>query len=470
MEQSTPQSKDAGAWRGRPSGLPSGVPPPSVPLAYMGAAVVGLIGCGVALVLSRFYAVTDPTNDHVVGAAHFAMLATLSMGILGAMHQFTPVITQRPLRSVRLSRATFVSWLLGAWLLPIGFITQREVVVEGGGGCAALAVGLFVFNIAPPLAARGKGPAATGLRLAVIGFSLTACFGVVYVIDRRSQWFDLSGHVVLAHACIGLLAWLGLTYLSVSEKLWPMFMLAHVPGRHLSAWLSIWSLFVGVAFLSPGLLLSITWLALAGALLVVIGLAAHLYSLFTYLRHRRRGRDLHQWFVLGASVWMIVGVILAAVGSELMTHDHHRGVAFVAASVTAIAGWLLVALVGHSYKIVPFIVWSALRARGISRNATGSALAFADLFNHTWSTLDFAIVNVGVAALCLGFVTSTSSLIIVGGVSLVITALITGANLSWRPVKLLRAGAHLTDPAQPLTPITQPATLRRIDASGDVTP
>ncbi|MHB1087287.1 MAG: hypothetical protein ACYC19_00835 [Acidimicrobiales bacterium] len=463
-----PQDVNRGGWRNRPAGLPSSVPPPSVPLSYLGAAVVGLVACGVALVLARTYAVLDPTNDHVVGAAHFAMLATLSMGVLGAVHQFTPVITQRPLRSVRISRGTFVSWLLGAWLLPIGFMSQHEVLVELGGGFAALAVSLLVVNIAPPLAVRGKGPAATGLRLAVIGFVLTACFGVVYVIDRSGNWFDLSGHVVLAHACIGLLAWLGLTYISVSEKLWPMFMLAHVPGRHPSAWLSIWSLFVGVALLSPGLLLSIAWIAVIGATLVIIGLGAHCFSLVMYLRHRRRPIELHQWFVLSSAAWMLVGVAFAGTGAVVVQHRDHLGVAFIAASITAFAGWLLVALVGHAYKIVPFIVWSALRAKGISRNADGTPLAFADLFNHAWSRFDFVVVNGAVAAVCLGFVTSTSILIASGGIALVITALVTGANLSWRPARRYNVPDNVE--SQPLAHITQPATIRVSRTPGDTSP
>jgi hypothetical protein len=53
-------------------------------------------------------------RGRVVGAAHLAMLATLSMGVLGAICQFTPVATQLPLRSVRLSGATFLNWLPGA--------------------------------------------------------------------------------------------------------------------------------------------------------------------------------------------------------------------------------------------------------------------------------------------------------------------------------------------------------------------
>ncbi|HUZ35481.1 MAG TPA: hypothetical protein VMV17_04055, partial [Streptosporangiaceae bacterium] len=117
---STPAPAQAGAWAGRPAGIPPGVPPPSVPLCFLAAAALGLVACGAALVWARTAGVADPTADPVVAAAHFAMLATLSMGVLGALHQFTPVVTQRRLRSVRVARATFVVWLAAAWLLPFG--------------------------------------------------------------------------------------------------------------------------------------------------------------------------------------------------------------------------------------------------------------------------------------------------------------------------------------------------------------
>src|SRR6185312_16239310 len=108
-----PARSETGSWRGRPAGVPSAVPPPSVPLPFFAAASLALVWAGGT-------GITDPTADRVVAAAHLAVLATLSMGVLGAMHQFTPVITQRPLSSVNLARATFYSWLAASWLLPFG--------------------------------------------------------------------------------------------------------------------------------------------------------------------------------------------------------------------------------------------------------------------------------------------------------------------------------------------------------------
>ncbi|MHB1905623.1 MAG: hypothetical protein ACYCRG_01800 [Acidimicrobiales bacterium] len=435
---STPETPTGatGGWTGRPAGTPAGVPPPSVPLSFLAAAALGLVACGVAVVLARSVAATDPTNDLVVGAAHFAMLATLSMGVLGAIHQFTPVITQRPLRSVRLSRATFLSWLAGSWLLPIGFMTRHEVVVELGGACAAVAVALFVVNVAPPLRARGKGAPTVGLRLSVIGFVVTAGYGVVYVIDRRGEWFDLNGHVILAHACVGLLAWLGLTYLSVSEKLWPMFMLSHVPGRRRGAWIAIGLVFSGVALLSPGLLFALWGLAVAGAALVVAGLGAHLWSLARYIHHRRRPVDLHVVFVLSSAAWLIIATVLGVLSAIIVHLGGHRGGDWVAATVAALAGWLLVALVGHAHKIVPFIAWSALRSRGVTTRADGTQLMFADLFNHGWATLDCVLVNASVAGLVLSFALGGHAGFVVSGALLVATGLTSAGNLAWRPTRL----------------------------------
>lgn len=429
-----------GSWAGRPPGVPSGVPPPSVPLAFLAAASLGLVACGTALVWARTAAVTDPTDDSVVAAAHFGMLATLSMGVLGALHQFTPVVTGRSLRSVLLARATFLAWLGGAWLLPFGMATKHEGVVEAGGFLAALGVTLLVVNLWQPLSARRKGAPVTGLRFALGGFVLTACFGLLYVIDRRGNWFDLSGHVVLAHAVVGLFAWLGLAYVSVAEKLWPIFFLAHVPGKRRAGWVAVWAVPSGVLLLSPGLLVGLGQLAWAGAAILAAGLGAHLVSLMAYVRHRRRKADLHLLFVVTSSLWLMAGAGLALAAVLVMGHHHHEGEALVAAAVVAFGGWLLEALVGHAHKVVPFIVWSALRSRGVEKGPSGKPLMFADLYDHRWAAVTYGLVTAGIAAVAVGFAASSAGAIAVGGGLFVATGLIVAANLSITPNRLLAAG------------------------------
>lgn len=427
-----------GSWTGRPPGVPAVVPPPSVPLSFLAAAAAGLAACGAALVWARTAAIADPTADQVVAAAHFAVLATVSTGVAGALHQFTPVVTQRPLRSVRLARATFLTWLAASWLLPLGIGAGQEGIVEAGGALAAVAVTLLMINLSAPLAARGKGATVIGLRFALAGFVATACFGVTYVADRRGGWFDLAGHTVLAHAVIGLFAWLGLTYISAAEKLWPMFFLAHVPGRRRAGQLAVWAVPAGVALLSPGLLTGLTWLSWAGAALLAAGLAAHLVSLLAHVRHRRRKADLHLAFVVTAAAWLVAGAGLALAAVLVLPHDYHEGVALAAAALTAFAGWLLEALVGHAHKVVPFIMWSVLRARGISTGPAGKPLGFADLYGHRLAAATYGLVTAGPAAVCTGFGASQPAVIAVGGGLLAAAGVAAGANLSVTPARMLR--------------------------------
>ncbi len=441
-----------GAWPGRPPGVPGDVPPPSLPLSFLAAAAAGLVACGAALAWAARAAAGDPTAAEVVAAAHAGMLATLSMAVLGALHQFTPVVTRRPLRSVRLGRATFLAWLGAAWLLPAGFAAGRQAVIEAGGACAATAVILLVVNLWPPLSARGRGAPVAGLRLAVAGFAATAAFGVVYVADLRGGWFGLPGHVLAAHAVIGLFAWLGLTYASVAGKLWPMFLLAHVPGRQAAAWTAVLAIPGGVALLSPGLLLGLAGLAWAGAAMLAIGLAAHLASLAQHLRRRRRKPDLYLAYLITAAAWLPASAGLALAAALVIGRHHHAGMALAAGAVAAAAAWLLEAVAGHAHKIVPFIVWSVLRARGV-RTVSGRPLGFADLYGHRAAAATYLLLTAGLAAACAGLAASWPAATAAGGGLLAAAGLLLAVNLSVTPVRLLRAArAPRPGPAGPPPP------------------
>ena len=427
-----------GVWQGRPPGLPGTVPPPSIPLAFLAAAPLGLAATGAAWIWARGAAATSPSADSVVAAVHFGVLATLAMAVLGAAHQFTPVITGRPLRSALLGRLTFVFFLLASWGLPLGVASEQVALTAVAGAMVGVAVVLLVINLAPALAVRGKGAPVTALRIALAAAVATGFMGLLFVGDRQGNWFSLSGHVDLAMGVVGLFGWLGMTYVGVAEKLWPMFMLSHLPGRHRSGSLAVWGIALGVALTAPGLAYSLPLLAWPGALLIAAGLAAHLTSLAAHVRHRRRQADLHLAFVLTSAAFPPVGAGLALVAVWVMHDNYHAGVALSAAAAAAFGGWVLVALAGHAYKVVPFIVWSVLRSRGVATGPEGKPLMFADLYNHTWAAISYGTVTAGMIALCLGLGTENPDAVAVAGSLLAVTAVIAGADLVVIPLRLMR--------------------------------
>lgn len=322
-------------------------------------------------------------------------------------------------------------------MLPLGVGLEQPGITAASGALAGVAIVLLTWNLSSPLSVRGKGTPVTALRLALAGALSTAFLGAAFVGDRQGNWFSLGDRVDLAMAVLGLFAWLGITYIGVAEKLWPMFMLSHVPGTHRSGRAAVWASWLGAAVLAGGLAHGVPAAAWSGAGVLVVGLGAHLVSLWSHVRHRRRGADLHLAFVLTSAAWLLVGAGLGLAGALVISHHHAEGVALAAAATAACGGWLLEALVGHAHKVVPFVVWSLLRSSGASTGHSGKPLMFADLYHHGWAAAAYGTVTAGMVGLCVGLGASAPAATAAGGGLLVATGLVLAVNLSTRPLRLL---------------------------------
>ncbi len=358
--------------------MPASVPPPDVPLSFLGASGLALVVLGVVLALTASHIVSAPSDDVPIAVTHVAMLGFLTTGVLGALHQFSTVVGMRPLRSIAWARVTFYVVVAGVWLLPVSFASHDNPLVAGAGALLTIGFCLAAWNLSGPLSSRRKDPSLTGLRWSVAGLLTTAGFGVTYAFDRNGTWFNLSPNVDLAHAHIGLLAWLGLAYVAVAEKLWPMFLLAHRPGRSPGV-LAVRLVPAGVVVVVAGLLTDERYVALAGGVIVGAGLGCHLASFAGLVRHRRRPLELLHAFVIASAVFLVAAAgLAAAAGFAPVSTTVRSGLA--SAEVAALASWLGLALLGHVHKVVPFVVWGVFRSREIRTGPGGRPLLFADLW------------------------------------------------------------------------------------------
>ena len=419
-----------------PPGMPGSAPPPSVPLGFLAASGIGLVAAGLAGWFAADRIVTDPTHPGAVSAVHVTVLAFLTTAVLGALHQFAPVIGRQPLRSVRAARITLGGIVATGWLLPTGFAHGPSWLVPAGGVIGATTVALAIWNLSRPLSSPDGGLPARGLRLSLGYLALTVAFGVIYAFSRETGWFPLLPHRVLAHAHLGLLGWLGLTYVAVAEKLWPMFLLAHRPsdrtGRAAVALLG-----AGPVVLAGGLLVAAPPIAWVGGIASGVGLLAHLGSLAGCVRHRRRPLELLHAYLFVSAGFLVTALVLAAVagGADLSTADRTR---VVAAEVAALLAWIGLAVVGHAHKIVPFIGYTALRARGVRTGPTGAPLVFADLFDRTIARITLVLGATGFAAVVVGVVLGSPGVVAVGGLEVAIFGATATGNLGLGPRRMTR--------------------------------
>src|SRR5581483_3596755 len=438
-----PGAGPAAAHRTR--GVPRAVPPAGIPLTFLAAAGAGLVAFGAAIAAVAPTAVTAPNAPEPIGAVHLGMLAFLSTAVLGAMHQFAPVASERPLRSPRVAYATAVVWIPTVWVLASGFASGHPAVVSAGGVAASVAIALAAWNLSAPLSARGKGTPVAGLRIALTFLVITAGFGVTYAFDRHTGWFALFPRRVLAHAHLGLLGWLGVAYVAVAEKLWPMFLLAHRPGARSGAW-AIRLLPAGALVLAAGVLLPSPPLAVAGGVLVAGGLAAHLTSLAGLLRHRRRSLELLHAFILSSAASLVVAAVAGTVAGLAPVSTTWR-VRLTSVEVLALAGWLALAVIGHAHKIVPFIAWTRLREKGFKTNRDGAPLLFAHLYDRRVARATYLAAVAGLGVALAGLASATAAALRAGGILLAIAGGLAVVNLATGPHRA--TGPHPTEEVSP---------------------
>lgn len=421
------------------------VPPASVPLSFLAAGGVGLVAFGAATALAADKVVVTPTHPGVASAAHVGVLAFLSVSVLGALHQFGPVVGRRALRSVAAARVTFVGIVATAWLLPSGLAHGPEWLIPTGGLIGLATVCLASWNLSRPLASTDAGLPGRGLQLSVGFLVVTVCFGVVYAFNRQTGWFPLLHHRLLAHVHLGLLGWLGLTYISVAEKLWPMFLLAHRPSSRSGA-VAVWSVAGGTALVAPGLLFAVPALAFAGGLVVGVGLVAHLTSLASSIRHRRRSLELLHVYLVTSAAFLVTAVICAGAAALLDVSSATR-VRLVTAEVVSLIAWLALAVVGHAHKIVPFIGYSALRSRGVQKGPLGRPLLFGDLYRPLPARFTWLSLAAGMSAVLAGVLSATSTPVTFGGVGVAAAGLVATVNLASGPRRVLRLAKQGFEPA-----------------------
>lgn len=446
----TPPTTQAGTGPAPPMGtgmMPVTVPPSWVPLTLLGASGVGMAGAGGALAAWAGAMVESPTSNLAIATAHLWLLAFLTTGVLGALHQFAPVVSMVPLRSVRLAKVAVAAVIAGVWGLPCGFASGANGIVAASGVVLTLGFAMVAWNVLPCLLATHKGAVITGLRWSVGALVATAGFGVTYAFDRRGgeRWFALRSHLVLAHAHLGILGWLGLTYMAVTEKLWPMFLLAHRPNKSGRSW-PISLAPVGIAGIVVGLLLSLKVVIIAGAVVVALAIGSHVVVFVQLVRHRRRHLELLHAYIAASAVFALAASGLAAWAGLARMSPHARS-HLASAEIAALVGWIGLAVLGHAHKIVPFISWGVLRSRGLSHTAGGSPLLFSHLYSPALARATFAGAVAGYLAAVVGLAVGSVPAVSISGAVLAASALSATANLAigpWRVSRTGRKGPSLT--------------------------
>lgn len=386
-------------------------PGPDLPGRYLATGLVGFLLFVLSVPLLAPELVRTNDDPKVFALTHLAVLGWITMTIFGALYQLFPVALQGTVRSPRLGRWNY--WVLASGIS--GFVPSFYFAWTPGVALfGSLTVG-GVLHFATQMlrsypSIREWHPMAFYVLAALAWLVATVGFGFVYALNWQFRWFDVTDPMLAAHVHLGLAGWLALTLMGVSYKLTELFALAHTRERRLTFTnLGLWNLgLLGLVLsllFAPG-----TRLVFAFAALLALSALLHVVDLGLLLRARRRRRlTVEQWHTFASlgSLLIAAGLGVALAAGQVPGRNW-----VVAYGYAALAGWFGFAIVGKSYKILPFLSWLH-RFSGAAGQQPVPLLR--ELVEERLAWTSFVLLLTGFAGALAGLLSARSALVQAGG-------------------------------------------------------
>jgi len=298
----------------------------------------------------------EPTFSYqqmdVAGWIHLFLLGFVMMIIFGAMAQLIPVVLEVGHVVVDVYYVILPLLALGAVVMVFGF-WMMPALLPYGGLLVLIAMIIFAFeNIATlkktelktltvETVAWSNGYLLLGILTGfAIALGLSGDLGIdVSLILKAHVYAVLGGYVVL-------------TIMGLSLTLIPMFSLAH--GFDETAVKRAFKLVISsVAVVFAGAVLGFEWLMMLGYALSFAGIFFYMWQIYIIAKLTVR-KELDVWAksIIFAFVTLILSIILSIL--YFITDIEsvlHASIWFL------LLGFVSFFIIGHLYKIVPFLVW-----------------------------------------------------------------------------------------------------------------
>ncbi len=372
--------------------------------SYFTAAVISL------LLAEMIWAsgVADPLNNvsgpWVLVGVHLTTIGFLSLLMLGALHQFVPVLTETELANQPASGLTLGCVVVGLSGMILGFLALGQktpgVILWAlpiGGTLVVIGVIVALLNLGVTL--KRAWPWTLSAWLVATGLAyllLTVLAGLTFALsfaDPRlfpPSWHAvLSGRGLAAHVMGGVGGWLTLTAMGVSYKLLAMFTLSD-EHRRVAGWLAYGFTAVGIFVVWLSRWIQANRWSEGAWLLVLVGLALYLWDMRDlYRRRRRRQLELNSRYAIIAFLFLATLLLVGLLVRPTAMQPMDLGLTF-----WALYGWLGGLALTQLYKIVPFLTWLDRYGK---RMGTGKIPRVQDLVDEDRDRYAYLVYFVAVA-------------------------------------------------------------------------
>lgn len=378
-------------------------------MPHFWAAIAFFLVAQLVIVLGMAYPAASLTAPATLAAVHLLTIGWITLLMLGALHQFLPVITAQPIvagKSALVSLVAIVTGLLGmeagflamAGIAPLHCLAALPVggtLVLGGFIAGSLVLFRILWRTRPlPFSAQFV---AAGLGFLLITAAMGIAMGLAFAFPALVPWPDIFAAGFRLHLLAGLVGWFTLTAIGVSYRLLSMFTLAPEDRGPLGSAVFLLMFYGTIAAWLIGLA-DAAGLDIPGEMAALgattLGIALYFVDMARLYRGRRRRKlELNTAMALPPLVAFavcLVGTLAIAAGRDNLIGP--VGYLFV-------FGWLSGLGLSQLYKIVPFLTWLQRYGAVLGKRDVPRVQDLVDeRRDRPWFWLYFAAVTLGFVA------------------------------------------------------------------------
>ncbi len=336
-------------------------PPISVILRFfLTIPVFGLIAAA-AILYTDADMLLQWDTPRTVAIVHLLMLGIAAMAMVGALFQMLPVIAGASIAEPRYhARWIHILMVLGIILLSASFYFNYYVMMHPAVPLLVGSLGFVIFLMLAKLrAVQNKTPSVKGMMISIASLGLGLLFALALTAIFMDIDIGLDPMVLRSiHIHFMLIGWIGVLVMAVAFQVIEMFYVTPPYPKEMrdffpAAVFVLLLLFALISYLMPEAA------ALMDILLAFIFFSFAAMTLKRLTQRKRPIADATVWMWRTAMVSLALSSILAVLSNFLYTEP------LVSASALLFGYFVLSVIFAMSYKIVPFLVWFHLNAKGV---------------------------------------------------------------------------------------------------------
>ncbi len=294
-------------------------------------------------------------SSTIASLSHLYLLGFIMMIIFGAMYQLVPVILEIPLFSKDFAYIQFYLYLIGLSVMSYAFAHEKFLFLLPYGSLLVY-ISMLIFTVNIFLTYRNIenwSISAKYIFVSNIFLFIAVSFGVVAAFNLFYGFLDIDVlRIVSAHMAGVLIGYVMMTIMGVSLILIPMFSLSHgFDEKPIER--GFYFVSIGVVLYMIGALRELFWIEAIGVLGMLISLGLFAYQMWLIFSTRiRKQNDFWAKNMMASFAFFIVSIVIF-----LFSYLFGLSNLGMFGGYLFFFGFLATMIIGHIYKILPFLVW-----------------------------------------------------------------------------------------------------------------